>query len=798
LELDSKSLLAIAEKHVVEDLTPRFALEIGGETIDTTQPRIDSEGKTRAHPSYKNVKRLGRGHHHYIVQFVGPVKKTWVQGLIRAGAEIAAPFQEFALVVRADNATIRKIAAKREVHWVGHLSHKYRVRVRIDDGREDSRGGRHSRAGKSPNLSRMYVISLFSPKHTSRAASAVKRLRCRILHTDSSIGLIIVDLPQRGLKLQNRLDALAAIHGVKSIRRKPLMSLFNNVAARIINARHEQAIRFPAPPTPPRERPFGNGQGEVIAICDTGLDTGDPDTIHPDFRGRVVQLTSYPINSALNAYVNNPGADDGPADVESGHGTHVAGSALGSGKASEGIAGLNERISGIAPQAKLVLQAVEQFVDWETRVGLSAGHYLAGLPSDLATLLQQARDLGARVHSNSWGTTGEEYWGDYSEYSEQVDDYVWNHQDFCILFAAGNEGQDLNGDGNIDPSRYVWDPSRPYLSGYAVGCVSPPSTAKNCITVGACESERLEFNRFKYKGLLANGPGQGPPFATGPYSDEPMADDPWAIVPFSGRGYTEDGRIKPDVVAPGTFILSAKSTQLPANEQGWLAFPDSGMYFYMGGTSQATPLVAGAVARLREFYRKKHRVQPSAALIKATLVCSAERIADGYVSYFQFPNPHQGFGRVNLNAVIHPARSTRFHFWDVPCQLRVGRSLRTLKSLATGESITFVIDVKSSEAPLRIALAYTDYPGERLVNNLSLSASSGAGEHYYGNASNSRPGFQPYQPSMNNVELISIGEPTVTRWKITVTADNVSHGPQPFALICSGALAQSVQISERR
>src|SRR3954470_7247353 len=105
---------------------------------------------------------------------------------------------------------------------------------------------------------------------------------------------------------------------------------------------------------------------------------------------------------------------------------------------------------------------------------------------------------------------------------------------------------------------------------------------------------------------------------------DPMANDPEQVAPFSSRGPTRDGRVKPDVVAPGTFVLSTRSRMIAANNTAWAPFPASKLYFYMGGTSMATPLVAGAVALLREYLRTKKQIaKPSGALLKAALIAGA-------------------------------------------------------------------------------------------------------------------------------------------------------------------------------
>ena len=40
--------------------------------------------------------------------------------------------------------------------------------------------------------------------------------------------------------------------------------------------------------------------------------------------------------------------------------------------------------------------------------------------------------------------------GAYDDYAEAVDRFMWEHKDFLILFAAGNDGTDDNRDGIVD------------------------------------------------------------------------------------------------------------------------------------------------------------------------------------------------------------------------------------------------------------------------------------------------------------------------------------------------------------
>lgn len=107
-----------------------------------------------------------------------------------------------------------------------------------------------------------------------------------------------------------------------------------------------------------------------------------------------------------------------------------------------------------------------------------------------------------------------------------------------------------------------------------------------------------------------------------------------AAASFSSAGPSFDGRIKPDVVAPGYFTRSARADGATSSSLGGCSLT------YMAGTSMATPAVAGMVALLRQYFRSgfhaygtanaSHALLPSASLLRAALVAasSTSRVRD--------------------------------------------------------------------------------------------------------------------------------------------------------------------------
>ncbi|KNY29731.1 Kelch repeat-containing protein [Pseudobacteroides cellulosolvens] len=356
------------------------------------------------------------------------------------------------------------------------------------------------------------------------------------------------------------------------------------------------------------------------------------------------------------------------------------------------------KIKGTASKANLIMQDI----------GPGAEGYV-NYPDTLYNLLEEAYTNGARIHTNSWGSKAE---GSYTERSAEVDKFLWEHKDMTILFSSGNEGR--NGPGTV----------------------GSPATAKNCITVGASESFRpyIEFQN----GLS-------------------MSDNPDERALFSSYG-CKDGRIKPDVVAPGSFISSTKS--------GMLGDEGNKGYTYMSGTSMSTPLTAGTVAVIREFLQKRKGItNPSAALIKSLIINGS--LTNGY-SY------EKGWGKVSIYDSLYSTKII-----DQNSSLITGKNKRYQSGCY----------VKNSDKPLKITLVWTDYPGtstapSALVNDLDLKVTSPDGTVVYNGNDFTAP-YNSEVDRLNNVENVIINNPAKGMYKIEVSGYSVSKGPQPFALVAS-------------
>jgi len=450
------------------------------------EPPVPAELQVQAAPGAPAV---------YIVQFSGPVQAEWAEAVKAAGARLYSYLPDYAFLARMDAAAAAAVRSMPFVRWIGAYQTAYRMEGSLATGLE-------AQSVEPVELS----VQALPDADLSALAAQVEALGGSVTaqSADEMSGYLRVKLEA------GKAAALAALDGVVWVEPYLHSVLFNDVGGGIMyvsTARTSLGLY---------------GSGQVVAVADTGLDVGANNaTLSDDFEGRLVQ------GQAICAGL---GYRSTWSDFH-GHGTHVSGSVLSSGKLSGANPGAHQYSSsfaGSAPEAQLVFQSIDDPTE----------QYLECIPANLlAGLIQPAYNLNARIHSNSWrGPTGDNTnpYGGYNTQASNADHAAWMLKDMLILYAAGNSGTDFNGDGRVDPDS-----------------IGSPGTAKNPLTVGATENNRPSFN-------VTWGDGWGLDFPADPVASDPLANNSQGMAAFSSRGPTDDGRVKPAIVAPGAFILSNK------------------------------------------------------------------------------------------------------------------------------------------------------------------------------------------------------------------------------------------------
>lgn len=582
-------------------------------------------------PAEQNAVRPAGTASTYLLQFTGPVQEEWKTVVEDLGVRLYGYIPDYAFIARMDAAVIDKVTALAFVRWIGPYYPQYRLAASLQSSQ------------LSPQEPSPAVLNVQTLPDTGLdlLTGEVEALGGKVLQSVGNDfgGYLRVELPL-GLVSQ-----LAALDGVLWVEPYFQPELYNDVAGGTIMKAGTVRAGLGL---------FGSGQ--IVAVADSGLDVGTTEAgMSADFAGRIIAGQAICANFIGGRTTWNDFL---------GHGTHVTGSVLGSGFLSGSNPAAHQytnSFAGLAPEAQLVFQSIDN----------APGDGLECVPNDLSTyLIGPAYGLGARVHTNSWGgptggTLFDPQYGGYTLNSQSADQAAWNYENMLILFAAGNSGVDDDSNGKVDPDS-----------------IGSPGTAKNVVTVGASENDRPIFSTTWGNAWPSDYPAA-------PIAGDRLANDPDGMAAFSSRGPTDDGRVKPDLVAPGTYIISDRSHD-PGADTGWGEYDAN--YIYDGGTSMATPLTAGAAALVREWLVDIRNISnPSAALMKAVLINGAADMSPGqYTSPQEIPsvrpNNVSGWGRVDLAESLKPPAPRQIWVKDNTAGLNTGGNLSY--TLSTGPAHT--------------------------------------------------------------------------------------------------------------
>ncbi len=420
-----------------------------------------------------------------------------------------------------------------------------------------------------------------------------------------------------------------------------------------------------------------SGQNVLVSINDSGVDA-----THPDLTGR---LTGDKSGSLVDRV---------------GHGTHVAGTILGNGTESPTVTNaqgsvLNANFRGSAFNAKgyaiSIFSAPGANLLNAANIDNALGDSVFGFTSD--TYLQEQPALtNALISNNSWNYDGSsQYDIAAASYDAAVRDAlpaVTGSQPVLFVFSAGNSGG-----GNDDGTGGNQD------------SILSPATAKNVITVGAIEQLRNITNIVTVDG---NTNAQF----------NPSSDSGNQVASFSSRGnvgvQTEGlyGRFKPDLVAPGTFVISDRSSQW--NEKAYYD-PTNVAYFTYYNQSVATnatnttltlpqpgfPIPSGFIQMIITLQTNSFSTAPFPSL-------------PIYVTLNDFPTTNT-FDFEATNQIILPTNSVTPNPGDI---VYIGVGMGT----NTNQIVNFNVQVE---------LIYTNDVGDYFQVLSNLNNSIGSGPPYY-------------------------------------------------------------------
>jgi hypothetical protein len=700
------------------------------------------------------------GENYYILQFTGPIYTSWKEQISKAGGVFHSYVPHLAYIVQMTPEERIEMEKLPFVRWIGLFHPEYKILPSVY--KESNRNTENKRPMVTAEFKdnklevleerecpcakdALWVendpllqlsVTLFSGSPLKNITHELENWGSDIQQIQNDCSSIIVRIPS------DSLNALARMQEVQSIARYSKRTLSSSVWRYSVQVpmnsftiQQDQDIGQPMDTVTSGITLADKGitgEGEIITIFDSGLDYWngffqDPENDPPGPSHIVVEAyTAEGGDTREVATSNDP--------YGCFHGTNVASIVAG----NPSIANNHPNGGNLMPIYDWGGQTRGNTVDhFPVRLYIQDFGFLDGDTCKLgavnisAALNRAYTTHNSKIHQNSWNYSDDFAAGGY--YGAAVyDNMVWNNKDFVVVFSAGNFGPDT-------------------------GSVRPPSTAKNCISVGSSWVPSFDVS-------------------------------PDSVTDFSGRGWTTDGRIKPEIVAPGgTSPTAAYRNYI------WGAYPSTGWasdsaHSYINGlvgTSQAAPQISAMCAMIRQYFTDGFYptgdpssgtpFNPSAALVKAVLIASAVDMKDGN----PVPNRGEGWGRVVLdNALYFAGESSTLFVRD------------NTTGVTTEDSVVYTVDFVHANNPIKFVLAWSDIAAAEgvnptLVNDLDLIVTAPNSNRYLGNVfSNGFSHTGGAADRNNNVEVVLLPSSASTgTYRVTIKGYNCPNGSIPFAIV---------------
>ncbi len=475
------------------------------------------------------------------------------------------------------------------------------------------------------------------------------------------------------------------------------------------------------------------GEGIVAGIWDGG----DVRSTHQEFNGRVTNIDGVPMHW---------------------HATHVAGTMIAGGVDSSAI--------GMAPSARLDAYDMQNDLPGMTdramalpgeegKIQISNHSY--GFLAGWANHFDPVRWYGTW----SSGVRESDFFGRYSSYDRDFDQLIYDAPYYLPFMAAGNDRDDdaptpdtifLYWDGGWKDKPYDPD-TDPFDDGWKEGgynTVSFGSTAKNIMLIGAVNDA-----------------------VTGGERDINAA----GMTAFSSWGPTDDGRIKPDIVANGFRLTSAHSASNSA-------------YAIASGTSMASPNASGSAILITEHYGNLFTDEYiRSSTLRALIIHTADDLGN------PGPDYRFGWGLMNTKAAID--HISRHHSYPGGTHI--------IEDVITNSDATIEYEIHwDNDSPLRATLAWTDPPGQVMsgLNNTNLTLVNDLDMRIIdpGGSTNFPWVLDPFDFTAyaatgdnfrDNVEQVHMQEPSYSgTYTIRISyKDTLENGFQHYSLVISGSTA---------
>jgi len=539
------------------------------------------------------------------------------------------------------------------------------------------------------------------------------------------------------------LETLAADERVFGIYGPPLRPAINNSLAASLSS-----------VTPLYSAPYGlTGQGVVLSEFELSA----ADKNHPEFQGRLTVDATFASAS------------------DASHATHVAGTMI--------AGGVNCQ-PNIDPTSPSCLAK-----------GMAPAATLHEFDATSNSLMSDKQNklppLGVVADNNSWGYQlgwqfdgtapaglvwfgGIEYFGAYDGFYVAPYDKIARNGPVLFVHSAGNDGN--NGHPNLDPANWSQhghaDDNGNLLKGQTF-CYSKDGTGTDCPTPLCstplsthCEiTPHPTYGPFSTMGVLSAAKNVVAVGAVGQVA---------GIAGFSSRGPTQDGRIKPELVAMG--------------QQQWSTLPQGG-YGNLSGTSMSSPVVTGISALLTEQWRKSFGGQtPSPEILKALLIAGADDLGN------PGPDYTYGFGLVDAKKSIDLILADNNSGSRIRSgEIAQGQQVDIPFTLTAAQNVRVVLGWEDPE----VLLSPDEIAGKTLVNDLDVKITGPGGDAlpYVLDPNNPDANATRGVNNTDNTEEVEIANAQPGSYHIILKGKNVATGPtQAYVLISTAALAGAAAV----